>query len=499
MRKGGVSTVSRLPKLCHKVMVSGVILCVCAVLLPLLIIVRFCFIKPVSGISADTGILALLTDTGEKEVSAGYDAGGVFSIDGKQIAKTFRSENGWSKLCGIPGYNGVLGSEGCGGAVYRWYDVLHSTASPVNRQMRCGNTIQTTLYSTAQEYAAEQLAEHFPESVCADASVCVVLRDGAVLVDAGSNACTQEDYFSDEKAPKIHENYAAIPIQTGSVIKAPMARILQLHDAELPPEWSVYSDTFQDISYYNTANGICIHNHDYKKPSSYELNDHGLYTRNSSLAQALIRSSNTYFLRHMLTLGGNAQRAYQIASDTYGLFEPIETEIATLEPVTCPEERLMYYFWGQNFYCSPIRLCEIYNHALSGDAYTPFFVSTVYLPDQTVIYQADPQPRGGLHFDVQQQDILKDALAQCFTAYGISDAVTNEYSELIAQKRLLTKSGTAETADSRTNAVRVLSVLDENMELTATACIAVHDQKEPVSQDLLYQILLETLHAAKII
>ena len=344
-----------------------------------------------------------------------------------------------------------------------------------------------------------RLAEHFPEEICTDACVCVVLRDGAVVVDAGSNACEADDYFSDDKIKRIHEHYAVEPLQTGSVIKAPMARILQLYDGKLPQEWSVYSDTFEDISYYDTPNGIRIHNHDYKNPNCYERNDQGLYIRESSLAQALMKSSNTYFLRHMLTLGGNAQHAYQIAGETFGLFEPIKTEIAELAPVTCTEDKLMYYFWGQSFNCAPIRLCEIYNHALSGDAYTPFFVSTVYLPDQTVIYQADPQPRQNLHFDVQQQDILKDALAQCFDAYRISETVTKDYGALIAQKRLLTKSGTAETAGDRTNAVRVLSVLDDNMELTATACIAVHNPETPISQDLLYQILLETLHEAMII
>ena len=127
--------------------------------------------------------------------SVGYNHGQILSIDGKEIAVDYETTSGWSKFCGVPGYNGVLGSSGSGGAITEWHDVLYSSSDPINREMRCGNMVQTTLSSSGQETAAALLASLCPDTICDSAALAVVLRDGAVLVAAGNNYCTPEDYF----------------------------------------------------------------------------------------------------------------------------------------------------------------------------------------------------------------------------------------------------------------------------------------------------------------
>ena len=180
----------------------------------------------------------------------------------------------------------------------------------------------------------------------------------------------------------------------------------------------------------------------------------------------------------------------------------METEICTLDAVSCDDNRLYYFFWGQDFRTSVCRLCEIYNHALGSEAYPCFFCSAVYLPDNTEIYRADPQPSASLSFGTGADDILKDGLAGCFTSYGIDPQLTQPYQSLIDEGRLLTKSGTADTVETKglTNSVRVLTVLDENREVTATAALLVHNlQPGSLGTQKMYRILLETLDAAGVI
>lgn len=437
------------------------------------------------------------------EMSVGYDTGEILSIDGMPIAEKYASSpGGWTKLCGIPGYNGVLGSAGSGGAISAWQDVLLSSASEVNRMSRTGDTIQTTLSSTGQTTAAKLLADSFPQSVCDSACLSIVLRDGAVLVAAGSNSCTPADYFNESRLKRIHDNYAVEPFQVGSVAKGVMARVLQLHDSDLPAEWSIYNQKFLDISYYATGKGI-IHNHDHNSAGSYDgIDENGLRYRIVSLFEALFHSSNTYFLRHMLQLGG-AKQAYRTVCDTFGLLSPIQTEIGVLEPVTCGEERLPYFFFGQDFVTSSTRLAQIYNNAISGEAYAPFFVSAVYLPDRTEIYRAQPSPRKDLTFQVDKEnDIVREGLAKCMQEYSIDRSVTAPYQTLIDEGRLLTKSGTADTVESagKTNATRVLTVLDENREVICTAAIIAHNVKPgALNGTMLYKVMFDTLSSCGIL
>ena len=438
----------------------------------------------------------------EGSFSKGYEAGKIYSIDGAEIAETCANSDGsYQKYCGKPGYNGILGSAGSGGAINEWYDVLHSSDNAVNRSYRSGDSIQTTLHSKGQAAASAALAEYCGKDRCENAALCVVLRDGSVLVCAGSNACTQDDYFIDERLNEVHANYCAEPYAIGSVTKIMTARMLLLHDNQLPEEYSLYSNKFRDVSYYDTPEGYRIHNHDHEKREAYTAAENDLFYRLISLADALGLSSNTYFLRHVYALsGGDLMQAYHLMQDTFGLNYDMQTDVCRLNAVTCPEERLPYFFFGQDFTVSPLRAAQLVNFSLSGEAYPIRMVSAVYLPDGTELFHAEPQPRSELGFRVEKDDLLREALAECFESYHISEEITAPYQSLIDSGHLLSKSGTADTKQDHVNACRVLTVLDENDQVTATACILLHNQKNgTMNNDTLYKILLDSLDACGVI
>lgn len=441
------------------------------------------------------------------EISKGYESGTIYSVDGAAISVNVTGPKKWDKICAAPGYN-LLGSFGCGGAIDEWDDVLRSTDREANRVSRTGDIIQMTLHSRAQETAAKLLSEYYPETVCDSAALSVVTRTGAVLAAAGSNLCEPADYFDDTKIDRIHEDFSAVPYQIGSTAKIMTARALLLHENDLPDDWKLSNDRFQDVSFYSPAENVTIHNHDWQKPEMYDRtgtqNENDPLTRLISLFDAMRYSSNTYFLRHILELCGTPQRGYACMDEIYGLSQSIQTEIGSLDAVTCPDDRLYWFFWGQNFECSATRLAALCNHALSGEAYAPFYVTRVYLPDQahTVIYEANPQPRADLSFPVQKDDLLRQALAECFEHYGIDPAITAPYSEYIKAHRLLSKSGTTDTdlENNIINACRTLSVLDENGGLICTATIIVHNiHNSDADTNTLYSILLDTLNAAGIL
>ncbi len=434
--------------------------------------------------------------------SKGYEAGKIYSIDGAEIAETYtKSDGSYQKYCGKPGYNGILGSSGSGGAINEWYDVLHSSDNAVNRSYRSGDSIQTTLHSKGQETAAAELAEYCGKDVCESAALCVVLRDSSVLVAAGSNACTEDDYFIDERLNEVHANYCAEPCAIGSVTKIMTARMLLLHDDQLPEEYSLYNSKFRDVSYYDTPEGYRIHNYDYENPEAYSGSENDQFYRLVPLSDALGLSSNTYFLRHVYALSdGDLMQAYHLMQDTFGLNYDMQTDVCRLNAVACEEKRLPYFFFGQDFSVSPLRAAHLVNFALSGEAYPIRMVSAVYLPDGTELFHADPQPRSELGFCVEKDDLLREALADCFESYHISEEITAPYQSLIDNRRLLSKSGTADTKQDHVNTCRVLTVLDENDQVTATACILLHNQKNgAMNNDTLYKILLDSLDACGVI
>lgn len=433
--------------------------------------------------------------------SAGYTAGAVYSADGLKISA---EENG--KIYAAPGFP-LLGSSSSGGAICRWADVLCS-ADGKNRE---GASIQTTLSYEGQMTAAQLLAEKFPPSVCDSAAVAVLTRDGGILVSAGSNLCDASAYFSEDAAvlePALC-NYAAEQYQTGSVVKPLMARILLCRGGELAPEWRIES-SFEDWSFCNIPGGKVIHNHDFADQSAYtSVREDGCMVRYISFADALKKSSNTYFLRHMLALGGGEpMAAYRAFCGLFGSDVPIQTDLCTLPAVSYSPDgkntdasKLYWWFWGQSFYTSCIRLAQLQNHALSGTAYAPFCVSAVYL-DSEKIYEADPMPRADLSFSAGENDTLKNAMADCFGSYDIAPEVLAPYRKYLRGRRFLGKSGTADTNQElgRINAVRTLTVLDESGDVTCTAVILAHNIRSGVTNSTeLYSILLDTLTAAGVL
>lgn len=453
--------------------------------------------------SASASVLAKLAGI-SGETSKGYTSGRIYSVDGEAVSGEFYSPDGWAKHCALPGYN-LLGSSGSGGAITAWDDVLRSSACPENRALREGDSIQLTLHSKAQQKAAKQLAQCFPDTVCDGAALAVVTKTGAVLVAAGNNLCTQEDYFQDSAIARIHTDLSAEPYAIGSTAKIMAARVLLLHEDELPAEWRLSNERFEDVSYFSPAPNITIHNHDAGNPAAYTNTVSDPFTRLLSFFDAMRESSNTYILRHILTLGGGSpQRAFEYMDTCYGLTQPMQTELGNLEAITCPDDRLYWFFWGGDFKTSVVRQCELVNHSLSGEAYSAFYVSRVYLPDaaHTVLYEADPQPKKSLSFSIEEDDPLKPALANCFESYNIAPSVTAPYAAYIAQHRLLSKSGTADTNESESllDASRTLSVLDENGNLICTASILVHNiHSSSVDNNVLYSILLDTLTEAGIL
>lgn len=462
-------------------------------------------VKPV-----ETKISTLEKMAGTKgEMSEGYNHGEVFSIDGQKIASdvtgTVKNEDGneWEQTihCADYGFSSIIGADGRGGLIKSCHQTLQSSANKVNRKYSTGNSIITTLSYNGQRRASELLSENFSDDVCDSASVCVVLRDGAVLVAAGLNEYETSAFFESTPPDSLYIDYTAMNMPVGSVAKAITARMLLLKNNLLSEEDSLYNNEYTDVSHYQSADGTTIHNWDWQIPEQYEqFLENGVMIRYSSLSDALRNSSNTYFWRHALALGLEESYAYE--NELFAIASPIVTDINTLDKTE--KKRLDYFFWGQDYNSSPTRLCQIYNHVLSGEAYTPFYIASVRLPDNTEIYRAEPKSRKELNFKVAKDDILKEGLCECFEYYaqGIDSSILSEYQNMIDNRQFLAKSGTADKDEKSgtTNNTRILTALDENHEVVASACILVENAVPgAVNDNIMFSILFGTLEAAGVI
>ena len=457
---------------------------------------------------ADTSADIVLNGNGE--YSNGYDHGTVYSIDGQAISadtEITAGENKYMRHCGIPEFTPVLGIEGFGenGLINKLDITLHSSAKKANIDKRKGNNIQTTFSYNGQITASSLLKYYFPLSICdGGASLAIVLKDGTVIVAAGSNAY-QADFFdlNDEKTPedicvdKSAENYAV-----GSVAKGITSATLLLNDKNISDrEYSLYNPQFEDVSFFSHG-GHTIHNHDCYISAAYEtVSDDGVLIRRIGLNQALVCSSNTYFWRHALNFG--LDRTFNAMDEIFGITAPIRTEINTLNPVEVEKDRLDYFFWGQDFNTSPVRLCSMYNFALSGEKYSPFYITSVRTPDDVEVYRAKPQPTKTFKDD-NMKKFLREGLAKCFKSYSqyMDFSVYGAYTQLIDDNRILSKSGTADVIENEiTNHSRILTVLDENHDVVCTACIAVKraTNKCTVNDNILFDIMFKTLEASGIL
>lgn len=425
-----------------------------------------------------------------------YDWGSVYTLnDGTDIAQKYvNEESGFTVYGGAEGYQ-VLGSDTGGGLVQGMGNILLSSVAKANRLARTGDSIVTTLHSSAMAAANEALAEYGGD---VQAGICVVLRDGAVLVDAGNNVLSSpaDVYLGISEQTDSFVNYNASAMAKGSVFKAITARTLLEYDGDLPEDYSLYNDSFEDLSAITLNNGNIIQNWDYNIAGDYGSDlGNGQYSRLVSLSDALQFSSNTYFVRHALQLPD----CYDKLRSLFGLDKSLTTEINSLDGIETADERQPYLYFGQDAYLSSIRLCQLYNYAFSGEFYVPFYIASVIQPDGEKIYTADPQPKEAYRMDITpEDDILAGGLADCFDAY-----TNGKYTALSGSGRILCKSGTAELDDEngRENRTMMMTILSEDRtQVLASCCMIVCSApKDSVYNNVMIEKLLQVASAAGIL
>lgn len=431
--------------------------------------------------------------------SDGNDYGGVLSIDGRPIAAEIESAEGEVKFCGIKGYTHIVGSPS-GGLIYECRNILLANDHKSNRLARQGNSIVATLHSAGMRSAQEQLAEYDGGE---NASMCVVLRDGAVLVAAGNNVYSPEAFFSpdDDDYKDLYIDYTAENSNSskGSTFKPLTLRMLLLEDDSLDEEYSLYNKTFKD---YNkvTVNGDTISNWDYDIASNYTTDEGGgVYSRELDLSQAIQLSANTYVLRHAEKLG--LENTYNKMNELYCLDKTLCTEINKLSMNEVSPERLCYLPWGQEAYLSSVELCALYNYVFGGDYNIPFYCARVVRPNGEVIYNAAPKPLADKSFSIDpREDILSSALADAFKSY-LTEEQQDKFSELVSSRRILAKSGTADLADEAVNRVMVLTVLNEDRtQVVCTACMCIdHTFDYGISNGYMIEKIINVLESMEII
>ena len=440
---------------------------------------------------------------GNSEHSNGYDHGIVYSIDGEPISKDYTINN-MVKHAGIPEFTPIIGMEGFGGLINQCDITLHSSARKENIDSRTGNNIQTTLSYKAQCIASSLLKEYFPSEVCDGASLAVVLKDGSVLVAAGSNSYSVDEfgydnYPNDMCIDKTAENY-----DVGSVAKTITAATLLMNDDYVDEEYSLYNERFEDLSFY-IHGGNRIENHDYCLPEAYEkvIGSDNQMARYIGLDEAFVYSSNTYFWRHALNFG--LEQTFKAMDNIFEINKSIKTEINTINSIQIDPERLDYFFWGQDFNASPVLLCSMYNFIFSGEKFSPFYITSVCTPDNHEIYRATPQKTASMSQNEKMKNILEDSLSKCLKSYcqNIDKNVWEKYSNLIEEGRIIAKSGTADVITNEIiNHTRVITILDENHDVICTATIAVNRAKNKyntANDNILFNILFNTLEAAGIL
>lgn len=448
---------------------------------------------------------------GNGNFSGGYDHGTVYSIEGKAISCDIDINIGseiTTRHAGIPEFTPILGIEGFGsGGLINQCDItLHSSARKENVDLRTGNSIQTTLSYKAQCVASSLLKQYFPSEVCDGASLAIVLKDGSVIVAAGSNgydACefdfgNPDSYPQDICIDKTAENYAI-----GSAAKTFTATILLINDKYVNKEYSLYEE-FADLSFYSHG-GHNIENHDRYNTEKYEAvvnSETNQMVRYIRLNDAFVQSSNTYFWRHALNFG--LDKTFRAMDRIFSVSQPIRTEINTLTVLEAEPERYDYLFWGQDWVSNQVVVSGMYNSIFSSEKYTPFYITSVYTPDNVEVYRASPQKTASIPIDDRMKNILVDSLSSCFKEYckNIDPTLYEKYKQLIEDNRILAKSGTADVITNEiTNHTRVVTILDENHDVICTATIGVNRSTNQctVNDDILFGIIFNTLEATDIL
>ena len=383
---------------------------------------------------------------------------------------------------------------------------LSSNSQFINRREARGNSVVTTLVSEGQREAYEQIQDF--QDKARFSSLSVVCADGAVLVNVGSNCDaildydhTLYDYYLSEYAnkdnvpqpqskDKVLNDFGFGRVQhdkdgnvircedaecVGSVFKVVTARILQQNDDQFSSEYSVYNNAFTDVDVVEFGgDDLPIGNHDRYSAT---------YPRQIGLDEALMYSSNTYFLRHAQVLGLDTYMSELSNRFELDSILNIDSHSIPAMPYDNPdgvqrfEEKVTY---GQEAILTTTRLASVINHAVSGEAHDMFAVAEVRTPNNELIYHHTPQPEiESLHMDVDlRTDILAAGLKRTFSYYV--DTYPNAFSdfsnEMLYSGRILAKSGTATKGQTSENHCMVMCILDEQREhVVATAAIAVND------------------------
>lgn len=428
---------------------------------------------------------------GNSNYAIGNNFGSVYSITGEELVI---EQNG--KKVSISNFTNIIGNES-GGLIYQCKPILLANDAQINRLQRQGNNIITTLHPAGQATAVQLLSEYDVENI--EASITFVLRDGTVLVSAGNNSYTEGAYAEAEIPRNLYVDYSTSAKEKGSCFKPVIYRMLLKNTEYLPSNLDITGDSFEDISYV-TINGNTTHNWDWGYPSYYESNNNGLYTRYCSLSELLQRSSNTAPLRCAKALG--FKESYEQLCQMYGIDRPLITEINTISGVSLPSERLPWLFFGQDACLSPVRMCQLYNHLVSGRFYSPYYVVGITQPNGNMIYKASPTEKVEYHMDINvKQDILNNALEDTFESYLTNNLRTRYPEELLTSRRLLAKSGTAENADGTENRTIMLTLLNETRtDVVCSACISVNNAAVgEIGNEPLIDKLLQVLYAMEIL
>lgn len=428
---------------------------------------------------------------GDMEYAVGNDYGLIYSIDGTQIA-----EENDGHYSAINGYSEIIGDES-GGMIYELKSILLANSCDANKRNRTGNSIVATLHSTGQATAHTVLSD-YGEDV--EASICVVLKDGAVLVSATNASYSPQAFLDPDRYKDLYVDYNAAEAAKGSSFKPIVYRMLLGHLEELSDGMAFVGTDFEDLSEVNVYGNV-IHNYDYYYSANYDtLRSDGTYSRICSLSTLLQYSSNTAPVR--LTQDIGFKKSYQYINKLYGLDQLLNTDVNTLtvEPILS-EERLPYFFFGQDASVPAVRMAQLYNYCVSGDYYVPFYCASVKNPDGTTIYMANPEPKAQYSMDISvRDDILVNALSDTFESY-LNDRLIAIYpKELLYSRRILTKSGTAENEDGTENRVLMMSILnEERSDVICTACICVNGTSSSITNAVFIEKLFSVLKSIKIV
>lgn len=430
------------------------------------------------------------TIVGSSEYSVGNSFGTIYSIDGKQISEIVEM-NGNEKCVAINGYSEIVGSES-GLLINELRPLLLANNKEINRRYRTGDNVITTLHNNGMRVAHSMLAD-YDSSV--EASICVISRDGAVLVSAGNNSYDGLSFFEEQPPKDLFVDYNVSDNRKGSSFKPLVYRMLLGHISELPDNMIFTSGNFTDTAAV-LVNGEPIHNWDYCYNNYYEsYDDNGNLVRTCTLANLLEFSSNTAPVRLTRELG--FEKAYTYMTQLYALDRNIQTDINELSSVSSSKERLPWFFFGQDAAVSPLRMCSSLSFAVSGEFAIPFYVAALQKPDGNIYYMANPSAKEDYSIEINvKDDILNNALEDTFESY-LSDKVRSEYSQdLLESRRILCKSGTAENSNGTENRVLMMTLLNKDRtNVIGTACICVNNSSYSIGNDVFIIKLLNVFES----